>query len=532
MSEAKRIVIIGYPGSGKTMLAIGLSTSTGRKGSNITSTAQTQLSELAAKIENEREFPMPTQLVKAGTGQDDDIRRYPFSVTWHGAREEFEIQDFAGERAANAEYHKQFLKDIIGDQPFGAVLLLNPGMELFKPDCGEEEIKRRLELAQFYKYAVETAYDRGCRHFVIAITASDRIRKGLFNSGDLRSKENIQRYGNFKQLLDEIRLFLKNIRKSQTKKDGRIDYKVVPVTVTGHLKSQNKGDVQLAKGRGNSAADPFLWMLDPWRMRIRKLVKLFMVGAVAAGLSFAAMCAGFRLWNGCRISDRLNRANDALANFGDTTDPNFGKEKGQKRLKEADLCLKEVNDAWFVGEKEREIIAKQLPGLLGTLMTNQVKLACCNLRPRGDDYITPITTMEGRDELDSWPYWERSALGKNVHAAAVEFRDSETRKLKEETLKANIKYLCDEAPKANSANDSEINTFLSRAVSINEQLDSGKGSNIELNIAVRKVLTEAIKEFKKSEDVRKRTIGALPENFKTEDFRIEISDLTINKENN
>ena len=464
MSDEKRIVLVGYPGSGKTMLAIGLSTSNGRKGSNVTAKAQTRLSELAAKIETDRDFPMPTQLLKSEAGKEDDIRRYPFSVTWHGATGVFEIQDYAGERAGNAEYHKEFVRNIIGEQPFGVVLLLNPGMELFKPDCGEDEIKRRLELARFYKNAVEIAYERGCRHFVIAVTASDRIRKGLFRKGDLRQKGNIGRYNNFKLLLHEIRLFLRNIRKAHTRKDERIDYKVVPVTVTGHLRSQEKGDVHLAKGNGNSAADPFLWMLDPWRMRIRLFLKRLMWGAVAAGLFFAALYAGFRVWNSYRIKGCLNRANDALANF-DTEAPNFDKEKGMEKLKEADSCLKEVNEAWFIDDADRKLITERLPGLLGTLMTNQVRLACYNLRPPINDYTSPTITLKGRPELDPWPYWERSPYTQSgVWAAAAEFRESETERLRKENASASAKYLVnDQAPKITTKDSSDRDKFIEQA---------------------------------------------------------------------
>ena len=66
--KTKRIVLIGYPGSGKTMLAIGLYKGGDRGSARISvdsekdAKAEVQLSGFIDDIEKNKKFPTPTQL--------------------------------------------------------------------------------------------------------------------------------------------------------------------------------------------------------------------------------------------------------------------------------------------------------------------------------------------------------------------------------------------------------------------------------------------------------------------------------------
>ena len=70
--------------------------------------------------------------------------------------------------------------------------------------------------------------------------------------------------------------------------------------------------------------------------------------------------------------------------------------------------------------------------------------------------------MSGQDEFSQWSDWERSKLGKDVHDAAIAFRNIMTDKLEKSTLDCNAKYLVNEADKINPGDDSAIRQFLSR----------------------------------------------------------------------
>ena len=366
----RRIVLVGCPGSGKTMLAIGLHKLSERKAVSIKVNdpkASEQLSRIVADIESSKEFPQPTKLQDNENAEGTERIRYPFEfVGWRGGKFTTVIEDYAGERISNKEYVKAFDK-IIGKDPYGAVLLINPGMKLFRKSEDPEEIKERTELPNLYKMMVDRLIKEGCRQFVLAITASDRISRG----GDLRHTE---QHKDFKVALGAIVDHLKAWKR--TKERREINYKVVPVTVTGRLNYNDKGEAEeahLAKDSENTSADPFLWIIDPWRQSIRKWGKILALSVLVGCAILWALYAGLRTWHGYNIESYLNEAESALVNFGETESPDFDMEGGKKKLETVESNLKKVNDAWFVGDSEMAIIAERLPGLLGTLMTNSAQ---------------------------------------------------------------------------------------------------------------------------------------------------------------
>ncbi len=461
-TSEKRIVLVGYRGSGKTMLAIGLFQISQRKGVAITvsdSGVRDKLSKFVAAIESWKKFPQPTLLVIDQEPENTDRMRYPFEfVGWRGEKFTTVFEDYAGERVSNRENEKEF-DGIIGNDPYGAVLLLNPGMRLFRKSDDPKDIKERAELPKLYKAMVGRLVRKGCRHFVLAVTASDRISKG----GDLYRTD---QHEEFKKALREILDFLK--AEKRTKEGAEINYKVVPVTVTGRLTYNDKGEVEeahLAKGSENTAADPFLWIIDPWRMRVRKLVKVLLWSALSAVALLSALYVGISTWYGSHIEGYLNEAESALESFGDPASPDFREAEGRASLDAAASNLEKVNEAWLVGDKDSGLIDKRLPGLLGTLMTNQVLLAYKNLRPSGDDYISPNRTFDGREELKSWPYWARNPRTASVCASAEKFRESKLQELCAETLTSSAKYLVREAAKTARKwdDDSDVNIFLRHA---------------------------------------------------------------------
>ena len=463
--KTKRSVLRGYPGSGKTMLAIGLYQGSRRKGVSITvsdSKAREKLATYTSYIGAEKKFPLPTTAPEPAKGQEpvqSEREAYPFEIVgWRGEKFCFEIEDYAGERASRPDLEKEFVNAIIAKEPFGAVLLLNPGMGLFKDprssnDYDKTVFKLRSALPKSYTSLIEKLCEVGCKHFVLAVTASDRISKG----GDLFQTE---QHKNFKTVLKEIRDYLKSrlsVENKNKKNRGgnKLDYTVKYVTVTGRLKYDEKGNAQevhLAKDSENTAADPFLWIIDPWRMRFRNLVKRLMWILPSSLLLFAAICAGLYAWNAYKIRDCLNQAENDLTNFGDPGATNFDREKGSNTLVAAENRLKWVNERkWLVADKDMQVIDERLPALLATLMTNQVWLAYYNLISTVDKstYNDPHMTLKGQTELESWPYWARCIRGKVAYEAAKVFRDQRDIDLSSKVLNCTVQYLINEFRKLN-----------------------------------------------------------------------------------
>lgn len=86
----KRIVLVGCPGSGKTMLAIGLFKRDKRRGVAITvrdPAMRSKLSTFVADIESKKKFPQKTPLQNGQQAEETDRRPYQFDfVGWRGRK--------------------------------------------------------------------------------------------------------------------------------------------------------------------------------------------------------------------------------------------------------------------------------------------------------------------------------------------------------------------------------------------------------------------------------------------------------------
>lgn len=473
MTEDKRIVVVGYPSSGKTVLAAALKDSfRGRAGITVEDGGSLGvLADIAAGIKTTKRFPAATELVYAGADGKSEARAYDFSINFRDGKYKLHIQDYAGERVSNPEFSKEFVAAVGGVNAAGAVFLVNPGMELFNPAADEAELKKREMMPDVYCDIARRLCESGCRNFVVAVTASDRIRRGflgIFGKGDLRRKENAARFASFKAALDKLRRYFKTLKTQ----DGRkVDFKIECVTATGPLKYDSEGRVEearLAKGRQNTVANAFLWIIDPWRIRRRiwakRLAKYLAIGALAALCIYAAA----RICTARNIENLLHEADDALGNFGDPSAQNFDLEKGSEKLETADSRLKAANEAWCLDESSKKLREEALLRNIGLLATNQVRLAHARVAKKctASEWMDPTLELDGEDEFKSWPYWERlfESTAPAI-AAAREYRDGEVRDLRKKVVLSNCNYLLQVQPDVlKRLDENEVLEFHARAI--------------------------------------------------------------------
>ncbi len=262
-SNSPTLAVLGPRQSGKTCLAVGLSTVNTPKFTVASNTFNTHLGDLAADIER---GCWPAANNKGDKGevalnfQQKGRADIPVSFV-----------EFAGERLQTPDDFKKFMNATYPDGLDGAVVLVNPGDQAF---AGEEGARK--ELLAHYNRILTWLRDLDRKPFVaLTITADDRITA----DGDLADR---------RETVEEFVAELENIL--GTSGERGIEHKRFHVTVTGPLAAQDKP--KLASGAENTSAEPFLWLLDKlkwepirkrFRRKVRNIIVLFAILAAIAG---------------------------------------------------------------------------------------------------------------------------------------------------------------------------------------------------------------------------------------------------------
>ena len=255
-ATTRKIAVIGPSQSGKTCLAVGLF-ATSTRGFTIEA--------------DERDCREYLDGLRAGIAKGDwpdatnkgTMKELRFIFQKKGKSPvDVSFNEFSGELLADEEQFKKFANAYLCKLS-GVVLLANPGSAPFQSG---DTLLLADTMAQ-YKRVISFLKDpnNGSDNAFVAltVTAADRI------TGDLEGK-----LDSFNETIVEL---------SNTLGTSGFRWKRFDVSVTGRLESQD--NPKMARGWGNTASRPFLWLLFRlvWWPRIRLLLRrLGQIGAVAA----------------------------------------------------------------------------------------------------------------------------------------------------------------------------------------------------------------------------------------------------------
>ena len=289
-----KIALIGARGSGKTILATGLFATSDR------------CFTVSAEDENIEEYlkQRKTMLQQGKWPEDSNSsREIRLTVKNGGKIAKISFRDYRGEDVVD---DVRFISDIVG-KPDGAILLFNPGMFVGVDVAYRDTVILR------YRKIISHLKKNGCRHVVLAVTASDRLDP---ETGDLRGKR-VEIEGYEKEITD----YIENIGGSKW-------WSRIPVSVTGKLEDQSKPT--LAKGAANTASRPFLRILEcisssAAKNKLRRMFSRIFLGAFL----LAVAGAGYTYFSYSFESERLAELIEGVKTQGSDR-ANTVKEADQK----------------------------------------------------------------------------------------------------------------------------------------------------------------------------------------------------------
>ena len=329
-TEPKKIAVIGPTQSGKTCLAVGLfaTNTSGFTIETVDIDGRSYLVDLQAALEPGRDDAgkRKTGLWPAATnkGTKKDIRldfqkkgKAPIRVAF---------PEFSGELLADDETFRAFANQHLRDLS-GVVLLMNPGADAFQSG----DAKKLADAMTQYKRVIDFLKDpnNGSSGAFVAltVTAADRLK------GDLRGKLEA-----FNQTIKEL---------SNSIGTAELSCKRFNVSITGRLKEQD--DPQLARGRKNSASEPFLWLLDEldWRprrqARLRKIRRCAL--AAVAIVAIAGVWCGVDAWNS--FQDIRTTENELQKALDDCDTRNNPSESDLDAARKPLAALRARRSIWF-----------------------------------------------------------------------------------------------------------------------------------------------------------------------------------------
>ena len=307
-----KLAVLGPSQSGKTCLAVGLSAVNTAGYTVEPGGANVDLGKLTVDLENHH-WPAPNIPDSAA---DTDVKEIALKLQKKGKDPiPLSFLEYAGERLQTPDTIKDFANKYL-DGIDGAVVLVNPGAEAFAGDAAQ-----RQKALEHYQQLFARLCDMDKKPFVaLTVTAADRLVPG----GDLGDRAET-----FNEFVEQLKNTLKNspLRKR---------WKRFDVTITGCLEKQE--EPSLAKGRANTSAKPFLWLL----YRLRWLPPVMRV-VRAVGLSLAALAAIGVIWYGVARE--------------------VAKREIEKRAHEVEELINNINEVGFIGTSTDDQLGRVAKGM-------------------------------------------------------------------------------------------------------------------------------------------------------------------------
>ncbi len=318
-TPTNKIAVIGPTQSGKTCLAVGLLATNTRDFTiePVDEDGRSYLAELKSCIAR-GVWPDSTNLGTTKEVRFDFLKRGkdPIRVA---------LPEYAGEILSSDEAFKRFANEHFKDLS-GVVLLLNPGAAAFQsndPELLEDTMRQYSKVLSFLRDENNGSHNA---FVALTVTAADRIK------GDLKGK-----LETFNQSIEEL---------SNTLRTSGVRWKRFEVSITGHLKEQGKPE--LAKGKKNSAAAPFMWLLDqlhwlPRRQEMFKRIRRLALACGALALLVGAWC-GVDAWNDLNENRRIE--NELKAAIDDCSKRNNPSESDLEAVRSHLVSLRN-RTGWF-----------------------------------------------------------------------------------------------------------------------------------------------------------------------------------------
>ena len=314
-AHTNHIAVIGATQSGKTTLALGLS----EQASVMARQDMVNALASAKKTFDNGKWP-------DGTNRET-FNRLTCDVKFDGDDAEVSFCEYAGEKL----FVPTFAQNVVGS-PIGALLLLNPGMDILGDDG------KRKEMAEALKRIVVHLKQHGCVAIALVITASDRLKTDL---KDMR--------GNFDIALASIR----EILETQFGREGKA-WRQFEVTVTGELESQDNPNS--ARSKANTSGKPFLWVLEQIRASTRGQKNsrvMSRIGKTVAALVVmgALVCCALFVREFYSLKTIEKKAGDAITAFETAQkELNIGGEK--EAFDALRGCIEELSGNGFLSNRK------------------------------------------------------------------------------------------------------------------------------------------------------------------------------------
>lgn len=306
--EEYKLVLIGHPGAGKTVLATGLYAMSDEKFSVEGASSETiKFMDGVKTILQRGEWPEPTAKSR--------VKKLDFKVFYNNHQDCISFDEYAGENVLSTNYFKDFFDPC----PAGAIILLNPSFIV-----AVDDLTRNKQIASLKNCISYLSEQENPPAIAFVITAADRLKT------DLKDKAS------------EFEKYKKEIRNSL--KAHKMNFKIFAVSVTGEIENNTENEKAALNPaeKGYEVKKPFIWILRQIHQSKQfSIFKKVIRWSCIALILLAVIATGRWCWEWHDNNELLNRFTkfNAIHSGKDKVDDLDKYIKNLAKFR-AELCLK------------------------------------------------------------------------------------------------------------------------------------------------------------------------------------------------